>query len=123
VAAVNAPAGGALGFVDTRPCPAWPKPATTTPPRLLRRRQQTIHGDVHDPAAFQHSSRRRRSGLLRRAPAQRHGLQRDDAGAAEAFGEAAARAGLTRIIYLGRLGWTAPTPHGGISSELGETAR
>ena len=26
--------------------------AATTPPRLLRRRQQTIHGDVHDPATF-----------------------------------------------------------------------
>ena len=26
--------------------------AATTPPRLLRRRQQTIHGDVHDSATF-----------------------------------------------------------------------
>jgi hypothetical protein len=49
---VKALADGASGFVDSRPCPAWPRPAATTAPRLLRRRQQTIHGDVHDPATF-----------------------------------------------------------------------
>ena len=53
---MKALAGGASGFVDSRPCPALAETghdaAATTPPRLLRRRQQTIHGDVHDPATF-----------------------------------------------------------------------
>jgi len=29
-----------------------PGAAATTPPRLLPRRQRTIHGDVHDPATL-----------------------------------------------------------------------
>ena len=53
---MNALAGGASGFVASRPCPvlaengpAWPRQHATP---LLPRRQQTIHGDVRDPATF-----------------------------------------------------------------------
>ena len=53
MAAVNALAGGASGFVDTRPCPALAETGHEhTPPRLLPRRQRTIHADVRDPATF-----------------------------------------------------------------------
>ena len=56
MAAVNALAGGASGFADSRPCPALAENGRRgrdhTPPRLLPRHQRTIHGDVHDPATF-----------------------------------------------------------------------
>jgi len=57
VAAVKALAGGASGFVDSRPYPGPgrgrpPRGRDNTPSPLLQRRQQTIHDDVHDPATF-----------------------------------------------------------------------
>ena len=96
MAAVKALAGGASGFVDSRPCPALAETghdaaATTRHPGYYNAasRPSTV---THDPATF----RRPAGGGLLPRHAERRGLKRDDAGAAEAFGEAAARAGLTR---------------------------
>ena len=57
MAAVKALAGGTSGFVDSRPYPALAEAdhhvaATTRHPRCYNAAQQTIHDDVHDPAAF-----------------------------------------------------------------------
>ena len=70
MAAVKALAGGASGFVDSRPYPAWPRPTTTwprqhTPSPLLQRRQQTIHGDVHGALSACLGGSRIRRAVLR----------------------------------------------------------
>jgi uncharacterized protein YbjT (DUF2867 family) len=109
VAAVKVLVGGASGFVGRRLCATLAETghdvvAMTRHPGSYEGAGTPIHGDVHDPATLN-------TALAGCAAAYYlvHSLgdadfQRKDAAAAEAFGHAAARAGLTRIIYLGGLG-------------------
>jgi uncharacterized protein YbjT (DUF2867 family) len=109
VAAVKVLVAGASGFVGRRLCPALAAAghhvvAMTRNPAGYTGAGRPVHGDVHDPAAL--------GGALVGCEAAYylvHSLsdadfERKDAAAAVAFGHAAARAGLRRIVYLGGLG-------------------
>jgi uncharacterized protein YbjT (DUF2867 family) len=109
VAAVKVLVAGASGFVGKRLCPALAATghhvvAMTRNPAGYTGAGRPVHGDVHDPATL--------GGALADCEAAYylvHSLsdadfQRKDAAAAVAFGHAAARAGLRRIVYLGGLG-------------------
>jgi len=109
VATVKVLVAGASGFVGRQLCPALAAAghhvvAMTRNPAGYTGAGRPIHGDVHDPATL--------SGALAGCEAAYylvHSLadadfECKDAAAAIAFGHAAARAGLRRIIYLGGLG-------------------
>ncbi len=109
MAAVKVLVAGASGFVGRRLCPALAAAghhvvAMTRNPADYTGAGLPVHGDVHDPATL--------GGALAGCEAAYylvHSLsdpdfERKDAAAAVAFGHAAARAGLRRIIYLGGLG-------------------
>lgn len=95
MAAVNALAGAASGFVASRPCPTLARrprcghdnttPSATTAPAGHPR---CVHARLP-----QHGSRRLPGGLLTRALPERRGRQRNDSGAAEALGEARSAGG------------------------------
>jgi uncharacterized protein YbjT (DUF2867 family) len=109
VAAVKVLVAGASGFVGRRLCPALAAAghhvvAMTRNPAGYTGAGRPVRGDVHDLATL--------SGALASCEAAYylvHSLadadfERKDAAAAVAFGQAGARAGLRRIIYLGGLG-------------------
>ncbi len=109
MAAVKVLVAGASGFVGRRLCPALAGAghhvaAMTRNPYGYTGAGRPVHGDVHEPATL--------DGALAGCEAAYylvHSLadpdfERKDAAAAVAFGHAAARAGLRRIIYLGGLG-------------------
>jgi uncharacterized protein YbjT (DUF2867 family) len=109
VAAVKVLVAGASGFVGRRLCPALAAAghhvvAMTRNPAGYTGAGRPVHGDVHDRATL--------GGALAGCEAAYylvHSLsdadfERKDAAAAVAFGHAAARAGLRRIVYLGGLG-------------------
>jgi uncharacterized protein YbjT (DUF2867 family) len=109
VAAVKVLVAGASGFVGRRLCPALAAAghhvvAMTRNPAGYTGAGRPVHGDVHDPATL--------GGALAGCEAAYylvHSLsdadfECKDAAAAVAFGHAAARAGLRRIVYLGGLG-------------------
>ena len=109
MAAVKVLVAGASGFVGRRLCPALTAAghhvtAMTRDPAGYTGTGQAVHGDVHDRATL--------DGALAGCAAAYylvHSLsdadfERKDASAAVAFGHAAARAGLRRIVYLGGLG-------------------
>jgi uncharacterized protein YbjT (DUF2867 family) len=109
VAAVKVLVAGASGFVGKRLCPALAAAghhvvAMTRNPADYTGAGQPAHGDVHDPASL--------GGALAGCEVAYylvHSLadadfECKDAAAAIAFGHAAARAGLRRIVYLGGLG-------------------
>jgi uncharacterized protein YbjT (DUF2867 family) len=109
VAAVKVLVAGASGFVGRRLCPALAAAghyvvAMTRNPAGYTGAGQPARGDVHDPATL--------GGALAGCEAAYylvHSLadadfECKDAAAAVAFGHAAARAGLRRIVYLGGLG-------------------
>ena len=100
---------GASGFVGRRLCPALAAAghhvvAMTRNPAGYTGAGRPVRGDVHDPATL--------GGALAGCEAAYylvHSLadadfECKDAAAAAAFGHAAARAGLRRIVYLGGLG-------------------
>jgi len=109
VAAVKVLVAGASGFVGRRLCPALAAAghhvvAMTRNPAAYTGAGRPAHGDVHDPATL--------GGALAGCEAAYylvHSLsdadfEGKDAAAALAFGRAAARSGLRRIVYLGGLG-------------------
>jgi uncharacterized protein YbjT (DUF2867 family) len=109
VAAVKVLVAGASGFVGRRLGPALAAAghhvvAMTRNPAGYTGAGRPVHGDVHDPATL--------GGALAGCEAAYylvHSLSHadfecKDAAAAVAFGHAAARAGLRRIVYLGGLG-------------------
>ena len=109
MATVKVLVAGASGFVGRQLCPALAAAghyvvAMTRNPAGYTGAGRPIHGDVHDPATL--------GGALAGCEAAYylvHSLadadfECKDAAAAIAFGHAAARAGLRRIIYLGGLG-------------------
>jgi uncharacterized protein YbjT (DUF2867 family) len=109
VATVKVLVAGASGFVGRRLCPALATAghdvvAMTRNPAAYTGAGRPAHGDVHDPATL--------GGALAGCEAAYylvHSLsdvdfEGKDAAAALAFGRAAARSGLRRIVYLGGLG-------------------
>jgi uncharacterized protein YbjT (DUF2867 family) len=109
VAVVKVLVAGASGFVGKRLCPALAAAghhvvAMTRNPAAYTGAGRPAHGDVHDPATL--------GGALAGCEAAYylvHSLsdvdfEGKDAAAALAFGRAAARSGLRRIVYLGGLG-------------------
>ena len=109
MAAVKLLVAGATGFVGRRLCPALARAghslvAMTRNPAGYAGAGRPVHGDVHDrttlPAAL---SGCQAAYYLIHSLADAD-FERKDAAAAVAFGHAAARAGLRRIIYLGGLG-------------------
>ena len=105
---------GASGFVGSRLCTALAEAghhvvAMTRHPGSYHGAGRPIHGDVHNPATLTTALTGCQAAYyLVHSLGDAH-FQRKDAAAAEAFGQAAARAGLTRIIYLGGLGDDADT--------------
>ena len=109
MAAVKLLVARATGFVGRRVCPALARAghslvAMTRNPAGYAGAGRPVHGDVHDrttlPAAL---SGCQAAYYLIHSLADAD-FERKDAAAAVAFGHAAARAGLRRIIYLGGLG-------------------
>lgn len=78
--------------------------AMTRRPGSYRGRGTAVHGDVHDPATLADALAGCRAAYYLVHSLDSPDFRRLDAAAARAFGEAAARAGVQRIIYLGGLG-------------------
>lgn len=100
---------GASGFVGRRLVAALVAAgvdvrAMTRRPTAYRGRGTAVHGDVHDPASLTGALAGCRAAYYLVHSLDSADFRRLDAAAARAFGEAAARAGVERIIYLGGLG-------------------
>jgi uncharacterized protein YbjT (DUF2867 family) len=105
---------GASGFVGSRLCPALAEAghdvvAMTRHPDKYRGIGAPMRGDVHDtPSLSTALAGCQVAYYLVHSLSDRDFRQKDSAAAA-AFGAAAARAGLNRIVYLGGLGDAADT--------------
>jgi uncharacterized protein YbjT (DUF2867 family)/membrane protease YdiL (CAAX protease family) len=100
---------GASGFVGRRLCPAlveagYDVAAMTRRPSTYHGAGEAVFGDVHDPATLDEALTGCRSAYYLVHSLASKDFERLDASAARAFGEAAARAGVERIVYLGGLG-------------------
>jgi uncharacterized protein YbjT (DUF2867 family) len=100
---------GASGFVGQRLCVALDRAghdvvAMTRNPARYRGAGSPVRGDVHDPATLEPAMAGCQAAYYLVHSLQDADFERKDAAGATAFGEAAARAGLRRIIYLGGLG-------------------
>jgi uncharacterized protein YbjT (DUF2867 family) len=100
---------GASGFVGRRLCAALVRAghdvaAMTRNPARYRGPGTAVRGDVQDPAALESAMAGCQAAYYLVHSLQDADFERKDATGATAFGEAAARAGLRRIIYLGGLG-------------------
>ena len=100
---------GASGFVGRRLCPALAKAghdvvAMTRNPDGYPGAGRPVHGDVHDPASLGAAMAGCEAAYYLVHSLSDADFERKDAAAAVAFGEAGARSGLQRIIYLGGLG-------------------
>lgn len=100
---------GASGFVGQRLCAALDQAghdvaAMTRNPASYRGAGAPVRGDVQDPATLEPAMAGCRAAYYLVHSLQDADFERKDAAGATAFGEAAARAGLDRIIYLGGLG-------------------
>ena len=109
MAAVKVLVAGASGFVGRRLCPALAAAghdvaAMTRNPAGYTGTGQPVHGDVHDPATLPAALAGCEAAYYLVHSLADADFERKDAAAAVAFGHAAARAGLRRIIYLGGLG-------------------
>jgi uncharacterized protein YbjT (DUF2867 family) len=109
VAPVKVLVAGASGFVGRRLCPALAEAghdiaAMTRRPGSYAGAGQPVHGDVHDPASLGTALAGCEAAYYLVHSLSDPDFERKDAEAAVAFGHAAARAGLRRIIYLGGLG-------------------
>jgi uncharacterized protein YbjT (DUF2867 family) len=109
VAAVKVLVAGASGFVGTRLCPALARAghdvaAMTRNPAGYHGAGRPVHGDVHDPASLGAALGGCEAAFYLVHSLNDADFERKDAAAAVAFGHAAARAGLRRIVYLGGLG-------------------
>ena len=109
VAAVKVLVAGASGFVGRRLCPALAETgheviAMTRNPAGYAGTGTPVHGDVHDPDTLDTAMAGCQAAYYLVHSLSDADFERKDADAAATFGEAAARAGLQRIIYLGGLG-------------------
>ena len=100
---------GASGFVGRRLCPALAAAghhvvAMTRNPAGYTGAGQPVHGDVHDRATLGVALAGCEAAYYLVHSLSDADFERKDAAAAVAFGHAAARAGLRRIVYLGGLG-------------------
>lgn len=100
---------GASGFVGRRLCAALDRAGhdvaamTRNPPRY-RGAGTPVHGDVQEPASLGSAMIGCQAAYYLVHSLQDEDFERKDAVGATAFGQAAAQAGLQRIIYLGGLG-------------------
>ena len=100
---------GASGFVGRRLCPALAKAghdvvAMTRNPAGYAGAGRPVYGDVHDPATPGTAMAGCQAAYYLVHSLADADFERKDAAAAAAVGQAGARAGLHRIIYLGGLG-------------------
>lgn len=100
---------GATGFVGRRLCSALTEAghdvvAMTRHPDDYAGPGEPVHGDVHAPETLPEAMRGCEAAYYLVHSLDAPDFERRDAAAAEAFGEAAAAAGLRRIVYLGGLG-------------------
>jgi uncharacterized protein YbjT (DUF2867 family) len=100
---------GASGFVGRRLCPALAETghdvvAMTRNPVGYTGAGAPVHADVHDPHALGAAMAGCQAAYYLVHSLSDADFEHKDAAAAAVFGEAAARAGLQRIIYLGGLG-------------------
>jgi uncharacterized protein YbjT (DUF2867 family) len=99
---------GASGFVGQRLCVALNQAghdvvAMTRDPARYQGAGAPVRGDVQDPPTLQPAMAGCEAAYYLVHSLQDADFERKDASAATAYGEAAARAGLHRIIYLGGL--------------------
>jgi uncharacterized protein YbjT (DUF2867 family) len=100
---------GASGFVGRRLCAALEEAghdvvAMTRNPDRYQGPGTPVRGDVQDSSTVQSAMAGGQAAYYLVHSLQDTDFERKDAAGARAFGEAAARAGLSRIIYLGGLG-------------------
>ena len=100
---------GASGFVGRRLCPAlieagYDVLAMTRRPESYEVSGAVVYGDVHDPKTLQEALAGCQAAYYLVHSLDSPDFERKDADAAWAFAEAAAAAGLQRIVYLGGLG-------------------
>ena len=100
---------GASGFVGRRLCPELTAAghdvrAMTRHPDTYEGAGDPVHGDVHDPDTQPAALEGCRAAYYLVHSLDSKDFERLDAEAARAFGEAAAKAGVRQIIYLGGLG-------------------
>jgi uncharacterized protein YbjT (DUF2867 family) len=100
---------GASGFVGRRLCPALAEAgheviAMTRHPDRYKGVGTPVHADVHDAPTLRPALADCQAAYYLVHSLGAPDFRRRDAEAAAAFGDAAARAGLTRIVYLGGLG-------------------
>ena len=100
---------GASGFVGQRLCVALDRAghdvvAMTRNPAGYRGAGTPVHGDVQEPATLEPAMAGCQAAYYLVHSLQDADFEHKDATGATAFGEAAAQAGLHRIIYLGGLG-------------------
>ena len=107
--AVKVLVAGASGFVGRRLCVALDQAghdvvAMTRNPAGYRGAGTPVRGDVRDPATLEQAMAGCQAAYYLVHSLDDADFERKDAAGATAFGEAAARAGLGRIVYLGGLG-------------------
>jgi len=100
---------GASGFVGRRLCPALIEAghevqAMTRRPESYEGGGAAVFGDVHDPKTLRDALAGCQAAYYLVHSLDSPDFERKDADAAWAFAEAAAAAGLQRIVYLGGLG-------------------
>jgi uncharacterized protein YbjT (DUF2867 family) len=100
---------GASGFVGRRLCPALVEVghevrAMTRHPEKYDGAGEAVRGDVHDPDSLQAALEGCDAAYYLVHSLDSADFEQRDAVAARAFGSAAARAGVDRIVYLGGLG-------------------
>ena len=100
---------GASGFVGRRLCPALIEAghdvqAMTRRPESYQGGGAAVYGDVHDPKTLPEALAGCQAAYYLVHSLDSPDFERKDADAAWAFAEAAAAAGLQRIVYLGGLG-------------------
>jgi uncharacterized protein YbjT (DUF2867 family) len=114
VAAVKVLVAGATGFVGQRLCPALTAAghdlvAMSRSPAGYAGAGRPVHGDVHDRATLPAALAGCETAYYLVHSLSDADFECKDSAAAVAFGHAAARAGLRRIIYLGGLGHDSDT--------------
>jgi uncharacterized protein YbjT (DUF2867 family) len=100
---------GASGFVGRRLCAALELAghdvaAMTRNPDRYRGAGTAVRGDVEDPPTLEPAMAGCQAAYYLVHSLQNADFERMDAAGSRAFGEAAGRAGLSRIVYLGGLG-------------------
>jgi uncharacterized protein YbjT (DUF2867 family) len=100
---------GASGFVGRRLCAALERAghdvaAMTRKPDRYRGAGMPVRGDVQEPSTLEPALAGCQAAYYLVHSLQDADFERKDAAGARAFGEAAAEAGLSRIVYLGGLG-------------------